>query len=250
MQTGSSATGARCRSSTPTAWKTVIDGILDPCVRLPSGGRIVIEHTEAMTTIDVDSGAEAAMANRAETALRTNLEAAAAIPRQLRLRNIGGIVVVDFISMETDEHRTRVRDALLTAGRGDPQPFAASEFSSLGLVEISRRRGRESLLGQLAGTCRTCFGRGYAKSAQSSCFDIFRAVARQARADGASVEGYVLHAAEAVVDRLLDEDAAHLASLERRVGRRVELQVEPGYRADQFDLLSMPAPLERTRASR
>lgn len=222
--------------------EAAVDGILDPRVELPSGGRLVIEHTEAMTTVDVDSGTALDSANRADTALVTNLEAAAAIPRQLRLRNIGGIVVVDFIGMVCDEHRDDVHRALLDAAKGDPARFTASGFSDLGLVEISRRRVRDSLLSQLSDDCPGCMGRGYTKSAQSMCFDIFRAVLQRTAIDGPGLSSYVLHAAEAVVDRLLDEDAHHLAALVGRTGRPVELQVEPGYRNDQFDLIGVPRP--------
>ena len=222
--------------------EAAVDGILSPCVELPSGGRLVIEHTEAMTTVDVDSGTAVDSVNRADTALATNLEAATAIPRQLRLRNIGGIVVADFIGMVCDEHRDRVHRTLLDAAAGDPARFTASAFSALGLVEISRRRVRDSLLSQLSGDCPSCDGRGYTKSAQSTCFDIFRALLRRTAVDGRGLSSYVLHAAEAVVDRLLDEDAHHLAQVVSRTGRPVELHVEPGYRNDQFDLIGVPRP--------
>ncbi|MCY3813658.1 MAG: Rne/Rng family ribonuclease [Gammaproteobacteria bacterium] len=222
--------------------EAAVEAILDPRAELPSGGQLVIEHTEAMTTIDVDSGTALDSASRADTALVTNLEAARAIPRQLRLRNIGGIVVVDFISMVSDEHRDIVHRTLLEAAKGDPARFTASGFSDLGLVEISRRRIRDSLLSQLSGNCPDCVGRGYAKSAQSTCFDIFRTLLRRTAVDGPGLSSYVLHAAEAVVDRLLDEDAHHLAALVSRTRRPVELQVEPAYRNDQFDLIGVPRP--------
>lgn len=225
--------------------EAALEGILDPRVELPSGGQLVIEHTEAMTTIDVDSGTALESANRAETALKTNLEAAMAIPRQLRLRNIGGIVVVDFIAMAADEHRADVHRALLAAAKDDPARFTASGFSDLGLVEISRRRTRDSLLSQLSGRCPRCIGRGYVKSAESTCFDVFRTVLRRTAVDGPGLSSYVLHAAEAVVDRLLDEDAHHLAALVGRTRRPVELRVEPGYRNDQFDLIGVPKPGRR-----
>ena len=218
-----------------------IDGMLDPCVPLPSGGRLVIEHTEAMTTIDVDSGSRLDSRRRADTALTTNLEAAAAIPRQLRLRDIGGIVVVDFIGMATDAHREAVHRALVESANDDPARFEASPFSALGLVEISRRRLRDRLLSELADDCPTCAGRGHVKSAQSTCYDVLRAVLRQAGVDRERIAAYAVHAAEAVVDRLLDEDARHLDAVSRRTGHPIQLQVEPGYRTDQFDLIGLPA---------
>ena len=222
--------------------EAAIDDLLDPRVPLPSGGRLVIEQTEAMTTIDVDSGSRLDAATRADTALKTNLEAAAAIPRQLRLRNIGGIVVVDFIGMASDAHRDAVHAALVEAAADDPARFEASAFSALGLVEISRRRLRDSLLSELGDDCAKCAGRGVAKSAMSTCYDLFRAVLRQAAVDGAAITAYDVHAAEPVIDRLLDEEADHLESVSRRTGRRIRLHVEPGYRTDQFDLIGGQSP--------
>ena len=220
--------------------EAAIDRILDPCVPLASGGQLVIEHTEAMTTIDVNSGTGLDSVTREATALRTNLEAAAAIPHQLRLRNIGGIVIVDFVGMTCDGHRNAVHATLVRGAQDDPVRFDATGFSELGLVEISRRRIQDSLLSQISGNCRTCIGRGYTKSAQSVCYDLFRSLHRQATVDGDRVASYVVHAAEDVIDRLLDEDACHLGTVSGRIGRPVQLQVEPGYRTDQFDLIGLP----------
>ena len=220
--------------------EAAIDRILDPCVPLASGGQLVIEHTEAMTTIDVNSGTELDSTTREATALRTNLEAAAVIPHQLRVRNIGGIVIVDFIGMACDDHRNAVHATLVRGARDDPARFDVTGFSELGLVEISRHRVRDSLLSQISGNCPTCIGRGYTKSAQSVCYDLFRSLHRQAAVDGDRVASYVVHAAEDVIDRLLDEDAGHLRTVSGSIGRPVQLQVEPGYRTDQFDLIGLP----------
>ena len=220
--------------------EAAIERTLDPCVPLASGGQLVIEHTEAMTTIDVNSGTQLDSVTRAATALGTNLEAAAVIPHQLRLRNIGGIVIVDFIGMACDDHRNNVHATLVAGARDDPARFDTTGFSELGLVEISRRRVRDSLLSQISGNCRACTGRGYTKSAQSVCYDLFRSLHRQAAVDGDRVAGYVVHAAEDVIDRLLDQDAGHLRTVSDRIGRPVQLQVEPGYRTDQFDLIGLP----------
>ncbi len=219
------------------AWgvEASIERALSPRVALPGGGYLVIEHTEAMATIDVNSGAYTGSKNLAGTAFKTNLEAARIIPRELQLRNIGGIIVVDFIDMEDAHHRDAVLTRLAEAAANDPAQFRASGFSPLGLVEISRRRGHQGLLHQLCAPCPTCAGRGVVKSAQSVCHGALRAVLRQHRASGKASE-YVLHAAKDVIDRLRNEDAAQLAAIAGSVGP-IRLQVEPDYRPDEFTLV-------------
>lgn len=218
--------------------ETAIDRALDKRVSLPSGGFLVIEQTEAMACVDVNSGSFVGSSDLESTAFTTNLEAAREIPAQLRLRNIGGIIVVDFIDMVDDDHREAVMDALVGAAAGDSARFRASGFSELGLVEISRRRTRESLGRQLCDPCETCSGRAFAKSPQSACYDIFRALQKRAASVPEGVTEYLVRASQRVVDRLLDEEAPYLAALERDVRRPIRLQVEPGYAADQFDLVS------------
>lgn len=218
--------------------EAAIDRALDRRVPLPSGGGLVIEQTEAMTTVDVNSGRFVGSRDLESTAFKTNLEAAREIPVQLRLRNIGGIVVVDFIDMAEDDHRQAVMDALVDAAADDSARFRASGFSPLGLVEISRRRTRESLERQLCDACETCSGRALAKSPQTACYDIFRALEKRATSGGNGVSEYRVRASQRVVDRLLDEEAPYFAALERRVERPIRLQVEPGYAPDQFDLVT------------
>ena len=215
-----------------------IDRALDKRVPLPSGGSLVIEQTEALTSVDVNSGRFVDSADLESTAYTTNLEAAREIPLQLRLRNIGGIIVVDFIDMTDALHRCAVTEALVAAADGDTARFRASGFSDLGLVEISRRRTRESLGRQLCEVCETCAGRAFGKSAQTTCYDIFRALGKRAATAPEGVSEYLVRASQRVVDRLLDEEAAYLAAVERDVGRTLRLQVEPGYAGDQFDLVS------------
>ena len=213
-----------------------IESALDRRAPLPSGGHLIVESTEAMTVIDVNSGSELASTSIAETALKTNLEAARAIPRQLRLRNIGGIVVVDFIDMEQPAHRDEVLAALVAAANGDPARFQASGFSPLGLVEISRRRTRESLLRQLCEPCAACDGRSFVKSVQSVCCDILRSVRNRGRRSRNL--DCTVHAAEDVVRRLEGEDASHLAAVADQTGRPVRLRAEPGYRTDEYELVA------------
>ena len=212
-------------------------------VALPSGGCMLIEETAAMTTIDVNSGT--ASSNRAATvrdaaergtALRTNLEAARAIPLELRRRNIGGIIVVDFIDMANRSHQQQVLAALRHAASADPTPFRASDFSPLGLVEISRRRLRESWARQHREPCRVCAGTGHVKSAQSICHEIFRAVRRRRHLDDGALQ-YVVYARREVIDRLLDEEASHLATVGRDAGRAIVLQVD-AKGGDGFELLA------------
>ncbi|HEX7034390.1 MAG TPA: Rne/Rng family ribonuclease [Pseudomonadales bacterium] len=225
-------------------------------VPLKSGGYLVIEQTEAMITIDVNTGGFLGASNLEDTVFRTNLEAAQAIPRQLRLRNLGGIIVIDFIDMEDEEHRRQVLRALEKACEADPARIRLDGFSSLGLVQMSRKRTRESLAQQVCEPCSECDGLGLVKTPQTTCIEVFRAILQDARARCRTVRlgtdedrgEYLIRASEAVVDRLLDEDAAQLAALSREVGRNVRIQVEPSYGPGQFDLvlvqgIQRPAPL-------
>ncbi len=158
-----------------------IERALQSRVALRSGGHLVIEQTEAMTTIDVNTGAYVGATNLEDTVFRTNLEAAAILPRQLRLRNLGGIIVVDFIDMEDEEHRRQVLRTLEKACESDPARIRISGISELGLVQISRKRTRESLRQQVCESCPTCGGHGVVKTAESVCLEIFRAMLRSAR---------------------------------------------------------------------
>lgn len=201
---------------------------------LPGGGYLLIEHTEAMTTIDVNSGASAAPSME-DMAFETNRQAAAVIPAQLRLRNIGGIVVVDFIDMDEAAHQDEVLRVLRSAAAADRTPFRASGFSPLGLVEISRRRRRESLLGQVCERCPTCAGRGCLKTPQSVCYDLFRSLRRR-YADASGSDPLELRVAEAVAAHLHGEEARHLETISRALGRTIRVQADAAYRVDQFDL--------------
>ena len=212
-----------------------IQRALEPRVALKSGGHIVIQQTEAMTTVDVNTGGYVGHRNLEETIFRTNLEAAVAIARQLRIRNLGGIIVLDFIDMQDDEHRQALLAALQEALAGDrAQPHIAN-VSPLGLVEMTRKRTRESLEHLLCGTCPQCSGRGYVRTAETVCHEIFRELVRQSR-QFASQELLVL-AHPDVVGRLLEEEAPVLAELETQLGRPIRLQAEPLYGIDQYDVV-------------
>jgi len=208
---------------------------LDRKVQLKSGGSIVFDQTEALTTIDVNTGGYVGSRNLEETIFRTNLEAAVTIARQLRLRNLGGIIIIDFIDMEDPAHREQVLAALQGALAGDRAQSHIAPISSLGLVEMTRKRTRESLEHVLCEPCQSCAGRGYRKSAETVCHEIYREALRQSRQF--RIEQLVILAHPEVVERLLDEEAPVLAELEAQVKRPIRLQAEAGYGVEQFDVV-------------
>ena len=208
---------------------------LDRKVPLKSGGHLIIDQTEAMTTIDVNTGAYVGHRNLEETIFRTNLEAAVSIARQLRLRNLGGIIIIDFIDMRDEPHRRAVLAALERALAGDRAQTHIVSLSPLGLVEMTRKRTRESLEHLLCGPCPSCEGRGFVRTPETVCNEIFREIVRQSR-QFASRELLIL-AHQDVVDRLLDEESATLGELETQVGRPIRLQVEALYGVDQYDVV-------------
>jgi ribonuclease G len=188
-----------------------------------------------MTTIDVNTGAYVGHRNLEETIFRTNLEASVAIARQLRLRNLGGIIIIDFIDMRDEAHRRQVLAALERALSGDRAQTHIVSLSPLGLVEMTRKRTRESLEHMLCVACPTCEGRGFVKSAETACHEIFREIVRQSR-QFTSRELLIL-AHQDVVDRLLEDESATLAELEAQVGRPIRMQVEALYGVDQYDVV-------------
>jgi ribonuclease G len=202
---------------------------------LKSGGDLVIDQTEAMTTIDVNTGGYLGSRNHAETVLKTNLEAANAIARQLRVRNLGGIIILDFIDMQDEEHQRQVQRMLAKALEKDPARTTITGISQLGLIEMTRKRTRESLGQIICSPCPVCEGRGVQKSPETVCYEIFREIMRVARAYENDV--LLVMASQLVVDRLLDEDSAALADLEELVGKTVKFEVEPMYTQEQFDVV-------------
>ena len=208
---------------------------LERKVQLKSGGYLIIDQTEAMTTIDVNTGAFVGSRNLEETIFKTNLEAAQGIARQLRLRNLGGIVILDFIDMSEEEHKRQVMRALEKALEKDHARTSISEVSSLGLVEMTRKRTRESLEHVLCGACPTCEGRGTIKTAETVCYEIFREILREARLFDAR-ELLVL-AAQDVVDLLVDEESSSLAELEDFIGIPIKFQAEALFTQEQYDVV-------------
>ena len=210
---------------------------LDRKVPLKSGGYLMFDQTEAMTTIDVNTGAYVGHRTLEETIFRTNLEAAVAIARQLRLRNLGGIIIVDFIDMEEEEHRRQVLQALEKALLGDHAKNHISSVSPLGLVEMTRKRTRESLEHMLCASCPTCEGRGFVKTTETVCYEIFREILRQSRQF--QFQELMVLAHQDVIERLLDEESAALAELEVHTGKPIRLQTEALYQQDQYDVVLM-----------
>ena len=210
---------------------------LERKVQLKSGGYLIIDQTEAMTTIDVNTGAYVGHRNLEETIFKTNLEAAQAIVRQLRLRNLGGIIIIDFIDMSQEDHKRQVLRALEKSLERDHAKTHISEVSSLGLVQMTRKRTRESLEHILCEPCPTCGGRGSIKTAETVCYEIFREILREARQFDA--EKLMVLAAQEVVDLLLDEESTSLAELEAFIGKPIQLQVEALYTQEQYDVVLM-----------
>ncbi len=208
---------------------------LERKVELKSGGHLVIDQTEAMTTIDVNTGAFVGHRNLEETIFKTNLEAAQTICRQLRLRNLGGIIIIDFIDMTDEEHKRQVLRALEKCLARDHAKTHISEVSTLGLVEMTRKRTRESLEHILCEPCPCCAGRGNIKTAETTCYDIFREILREARQF--EVEQLLVLASTEVVERLLDEESQNLAELEQFIGKPIRLQAESTYTQEQYDVV-------------
>jgi len=205
-------------------------------VSLKSGGYLIIDQTEAMTTIDINTGAFVGHQNLEETIFKTNMEASQAIARQLRLRNLGGIIIIDFIDMEHEDHKRQVLKSLEKHLEKDHAKTQICEVSPLGLVEMTRKRTRESLEHVLCETCKTCHGRGSIKTTETVCYEIFREILREARLYDEARQLLVM-ANQDVVDRLLDEEAANLAELETFIDMPVKLQVEAHLSQESYDVV-------------
>ena len=204
-------------------------------VDLKSGGYLVIDQTEALTTVDVNTGRFVGARNFDDTIFKTNLEAAQSIARQLRLRNLGGIIILDFIDMDNAEHQEAVLAELKKVLARDPTRTTVSGFSALGLVEMTRKRTRESLAHVLCEACPTCQGRGQIKTAQTVCYDVLREILREVRQFDA--REYRIVASQPVIDLFLDEESSSLAQLGDFIGKPISLQVETSYSQEQYDII-------------
>jgi ribonuclease G len=206
-------------------------------VELKSGGYLIIDQTEALTTVDVNTGGFVGARNFDDTIFKTNLEAAQAIARQLRLRNLGGIIIVDFIDMTREEHQAAVLAEFRKQLVRDRTKTTVSGFTQLGLVEMTRKRTRESLAHQLCELCPTCEGRGQVKTARSVCYDILREILREAR--NFDPKEFRVIASAAVVEMLLDEESVHLAGLSEFIGKPISLSAEREMSPEQYDIVLM-----------
>nr|WP_314857638.1 ribonuclease G [uncultured Undibacterium sp.] len=214
-----------------------IERALGRRVNLKSGGYLIIDQTEAMTTIDVNTGSFVAGRNFDDTIFKTNLEAALAIARQLRLRNLGGIIILDLIDMESQEHKDAVLAELNKALARDRTKLSVSTFSALGLVEVTRKRTRESLSHVLCEPCPACSGKGQVKTARTICYEILRELLREAKQF--NPREFRIMASQVVVDMFLEEESQHLAMLGDFIGKPISLQVENVFHQEQYDIILM-----------
>ncbi|MDF2445064.1 MAG: cytoplasmic axial filament protein CafA [Moraxellaceae bacterium] len=205
-------------------------------VLLKSGGYLIIDQTEAMTTVDVNTGSFVGTRTLEDTVFKTNLEATHVIARQLRLRNLGGIIILDFIDMEEAEHKQQVLRSLEKMLSRDHAKTKITQVSELGLVEMTRKRTRESLEHLLCETCSECDGRGTVKTAETVCYEIFREILREARAYDAA-NGYRVVANQKIIDRLLGEESGAVADLEAFIGKPIKFSVEALYNQEQYDIV-------------
>ena len=213
-----------------------IQKALQTRVALKSGGYLMIDQTEAMTTIDVNTGSYVGGRTLEDTVFKTNMEATQVIVRQLRLRNLGGIIIIDFIDMQEAQHRDEVIGQFEKMLERDHAKTKITQVSELGLVEMTRKRTRESLEHLLCESCPTCNGRGFVKTAETVCYEIFREILRYARAFESTTD-FTVVAHPSVIDRLLTAEAASVADLEHFIDRVIKFQVENLYTQEQYDII-------------
>jgi ribonuclease G len=204
-------------------------------VPLKSGGHLIVDQTEAMTTVDVNTGSFLGQRNLEETVYRTNLEAAQSVARQLRLRNLGGIIIIDFIDMTDEEHKRQVLRTLEKGLARDHAKTTVYDFSPLGLVEMTRKRTTESLERQLCEPCHECGGRGSLKTCETIIYEIFREITRAVRQFEASQ--LLVIASPIVVARITEEESASVAELEEFLGKSIRFQADEQYAQEQFDVV-------------
>jgi ribonuclease G len=206
-------------------------------VNLKSGGYLIIDQTEALTTIDVNTGGFVGIRSFDDTIFKTNLEAAQVIARQLRLRNLGGIIIIDFIDMENAEHKSAVLTEFKKSLTKDRTHMTVNGFTALGLVEMTRKRTRESLAHIVCELCPTCQGRAKVRTAQTMCYEILRELLRESRQFDA--REFRILASQQVIDLFLDEESQSLAQLADFIAKPISLQVEATYTQEQYDVILM-----------
>lgn len=214
-------------------------------VELPSGGYLLIENTESMCTVDVNTGRFVGSKNLEDTVFKTNLEAAPVIARELRVRNIGGLVVVDFIDMDEAAHRSGVMAAFEKAFEGDPSRVQIGDFSEFGLVELSRKRTRKTLAEQMSDRCSRCGGEGIVRGLETTAFDLFRALHAAVEAsveDQSHGLGYLVRTSREVVDRMVGQESARLEHLSTELECEIRFEVGQDCGPGEFTLIELPDP--------
>ena len=214
-------------------------------VELPSGGYLLIENTESMCTVDVNTGRFVGSKNLEDTVFKTNLEAAPVIARELRVRNIGGLVVVDFIDMDEAAHRSGVMAAFEKAFEGDPSRVQIGDFSEFGLVELSRKRTRKTLAEQMGDRCSRCGGEGIVRGLETTAFDLFRALHAAVEAsveDQSHGLGYLVRTSREVVDRMVGQESARLEHLSTELECEIRFEVGQDCGPGEFTLIELPDP--------
>ena len=214
-----------------------IQSTLQSKVGLKSGGYIVIEQTEAMTTIDINTGAFVGKRNLEETIFNTNIESTKVIARQLKLRNLGGMILIDFIDMHNLKHRERVLDALKIELDRDKVKTNVYGFTQLGLVELTRKRTKDSLEKIMTEPCSTCLGRGFIKTVETVCFEIYREIIRVNNTFDADC--FLIYASKKVSIALRSEEYGILSQLEMVINKDIKIKTENLYGQEQFDVVLM-----------
>jgi len=203
-------------------------------VWLPSGGYLIIDQTEALTAIDVNTGRYVGKRNLEETILRTNLEAVKEIVAQLRLRNIGGIIILDFIDMEQSDNQDRVYSALAESLQKDRARSNILKISALGLVEMTRKRVRDSLLRSLSEPCFYCGGSAFLKSRTSIAYEIYRGLIRDLEVIDSP--GILIEVHPRVAETLLESEHSMLLELEERAGKWIHVREREDFHLEHFEL--------------
>jgi len=212
-----------------------INNALKKKVPLKSGGHIVIDQTEALVAIDVNSGSFVGSRNMEETGFKTNLEAINEIVHQMRLRNLGGIIVVDFIDMQDEENKARLMEVLTDALKRDKAKTEIVHFSDLGLVEMTRKRTRDSIGRTLMQECACCHGTGHTKSATTTCYQLFRDIVAEARAYPCDKLLIIAH--PEIIDLLVGEEHEAVERMEEFLGREITLQSDANFPPDRYELV-------------
>ncbi len=205
-------------------------------VWLKSGGYIIIDEAEALVVIDVNTGKFVGKKDLEDTILKTNLEAVKEIAHQLRIRNCGGIIIIDFIDMEKELNREKVLEALQEELKKDRAKTSITGMSSLGLVEMTRKRVRPSLLKALCEPCNYCDGKGYIKNKNTISGEIFRQIERDIYMLKSNSDSILVHCHPSIADWIYDEESISLELLEKNISKRIIFKVQQDYHVEQFEI--------------